>query len=1744
MKIILIVLILSFANGKIYIHNTVDGPSVEVYDCILHGEIFYCRRPTEPIVLNRDNITEQCYHNGIRHWFADLLRDNISISTVLHQWKSSIEKVEQYSRYERNSNGLNDSLCECVTPQSFGKNCEYLLPAGTTFEETLMWENSQKINNPWLVQLHGDIICYKTLECNFGLLCLDWRDICDDLQQCMSGIDEENCDKLEFNECEKDEYRCMNGMCIPEDYFLDGGLDCLDWSDEIHYYDDFNCPTETVSIQCDDRICPPYQYSCGDGQCIADRFEFQIMSQVNLQCRSRRDQYFICETHYRDIMWTLPSGRCYDKYKYSESEMANLTVAEECQYILRCDLSEAAEAHCPCRNNSDCYKQLNSTCRSNYIQYPTAGIMAPYVLFLYHAVHQLRPNFTLINGTIKCNGALTHISIDKFPFISQLHELENTLCQTINNTSVLNNHNQHALTFSNRSYRSSTICNKSKTHISIYRIKDGFTNCADKTDETANLSISTVCSNMERYRFHCYTNEPTCLSVFAFGNYENNCQNKFDELWFGTNAKLVDINCNKQRTDQCDLLRRYIKNSWVSNSTSELSRKLEIPFRSYCDTFWNLAAKEDENITDCTDSWICPEEQWQCDTGQCIDISWILDGEWDCADASDEYKLFDRVISGRNLKLIESVELINRSTKIEHQRLAFSTICNLTIEFPCLNVNFSGSFHNLTHTQLCNSQDRIGDGNIDCYGAIDERNVIEHLSEQTMLGYNFQCESYKQYIPYRDHCLQARCNTSFDDQFWCDHRANVLNCDSFSDAVCFNGTCVRRGRCNNVLDCHFGEDEYMCEHRSTTNTTDTYYRASKELTTKNIKHKLRLNHFPTNSNITTITKNQSDATQTTTSTVILSSNFTSGPIAYWCNRGVGVQMWNGSIICFCPPQYYGDKCQFHNDRIIVTIHLNLTQSSYTIHSNITIVLKLVVLFLFENEVITNHIFHVRPAVEMVTYKKKRIHFPYSRSFSSLDHKKTRYFNQSNIINEHPYSVRIEMYKGENFKEPLLTAVWQYPIYFDYLPVFFLSKVLHLNEQNKNRNPCLSKPCNENQYCQQLMNDENKYICLCKSNFTGENCSIKDQQCNDGYCGFGSLCKPNYRGLLMGNELPYCICSFNRYGERCDIIHDKCLPNPCEHNGSCFSTSLPNTVSCICTEEYHGKHCELKKSEVKLCVNESIDHIASVIQYFDIDFTSLDLNLVHQQVHRTLPIPIEYRHDHTTAPEIILVKLFTSYTKDSIQLYLISLHIDVTSIYATTQINQKNRCYHIDSLISNNMTQIISNPSPIKYHAFCQNISNLFCFRDDSYLCICSDNQSRVECFRYNYYLDKCSYCMNGGICVKGNRLQSIGYICLCPPCHSGIKCQFNSNSFGFTLDQLFYTDLVSINYKIIFRLLIIVPLLLFLLALPNNCFSIVTFRRQNCLNNSIGQYLLVLNIINQFNLGILAARLIHLAINITDMYSNPLVNNYLCKILNYLLNSSNRMVYWLSSLIAIERVYMTIFLNGRWLGKPHIARRLIILTFFGILISDIHELVFIVSLHGINKGYGDMCVIDFPINHRSIWLKFHLIISIINSILPLLVNIVCMITISYVVTQKKMKTRQMIIYSKTILKQNEPLKKESIVVKFRTRFHLMLNVLSDNKELIIGPGITLVPQLFSLPLFIISFTLYCQNLESTWMRYLLIASYFTSFIPQLTSFMLYIYPSSSYSKEWHATKISQWISSFFQQTRPIPAITIGPATMD
>ena len=210
-------------------------------------------------------------NGGELHRFSDLRSQNITINTLQHQWTISLETVEQYSLYLKGLRLSDGYLCQCLLLGAFGRNCEHQLSVGQTFEEQLKWQVSERTKNQHVVHFLSDIVCYETLQCNSGVLCLDWREICDGFQHCMSGRDEENCDLLEMNQCEsEEEYRCTNGMCIAEEFFLDGERDCLDWSDETQIKNDQECFYQRVTSDCDDHLCPLNWWSCADGQCIRD----------------------------------------------------------------------------------------------------------------------------------------------------------------------------------------------------------------------------------------------------------------------------------------------------------------------------------------------------------------------------------------------------------------------------------------------------------------------------------------------------------------------------------------------------------------------------------------------------------------------------------------------------------------------------------------------------------------------------------------------------------------------------------------------------------------------------------------------------------------------------------------------------------------------------------------------------------------------------------------------------------------------------------------------------------------------------------------------------------------------------------------------------------------------------------------------------------------------------------------------------------------------------------------------------------------------------------------------------------------------------------------------------------------------------------------------------------------------------------------------------------------------------------
>jgi hypothetical protein len=93
----------------------------------------------------------------------------------------------------------------------------------------------------------------------------------------------------------------------------------------------------------------------------------------------------------------------------------------------------------------------------------------------------------------------------------------------------------------------------------------------------------------------------------------------------------------------------------------------------------------------------------------------------------------------------------------------------------------------------------------------------------------------------------------------------------------------------------------------------------------------------------------------------------------------------------------------------------------------------------------------------------------------------------------------------------------------------------------------------------------------------------------------------------------------------------------------------------------------------------------------------------------------------------------------------------------------------------------------------------------------------------------------------------------------------------------------------------------------------------------------------------------------------------------------------------------------------------------------------------------------------------------------------------------------------------------------QNRMNAFRDVINEHKELIARPIVALIPSmfhLFSLPLFIASFSLGCQDLETNPLRPFLITCYFISFIPQMLTFLLYIRPSTVYSNEWRSTAIA------------------------
>jgi hypothetical protein len=364
----------------------------------------------------------------------------------------------------------------------------------------------------------------------------------------------------------------------------------------------------------------------------------------------------MCEVSSHQPAWTKESGLCsadkdYDDPRYPSWNIiheSNLTKNEKCEYLFRCAWSKGFEHDCPC-NHENCSQMMMNVCSTpdSLIIYPPKELISSNILVTYNYSHSMENpqfHFFLVVGDLKCRGYFFQTKLG-FQFTSNyvifsIPTINHLLCQTSGSLPGHKNYSSpykndmfcwnDSLTFNGRPYAvNPNICTTFGECISQYRIRDGMYECMDRQDE----------------------------EMYIDKNSTRNSSN---------NILLID--------------------------SQEQEPTNRMPFRRYCNSFWNLEKHIDEIPSSCQ-YWVCQKHQYQCQTGQCIELDWICDGEWDCSDASDEEAIvLIEKWSIHNARLSNLSSLVEKCRK-RYSRTPFSNICNTSHHLNSVVIDLMFQIH-------------------------------------------------------------------------------------------------------------------------------------------------------------------------------------------------------------------------------------------------------------------------------------------------------------------------------------------------------------------------------------------------------------------------------------------------------------------------------------------------------------------------------------------------------------------------------------------------------------------------------------------------------------------------------------------------------------------------------------------------------------------------------------------------------------------------------------------------------------------------------------------------------------------------------------------------------------------------------------------------------------------------------------------------------------------------------------------
>jgi hypothetical protein len=391
-----------------------------------------------------------------------------------------------------------------------------------------------------------------------------------------------------------------------------------------------------------------------------------------------------------------------------------------------------------------------------------------------------------------------------------------------------------------------------------------------------------------------------------------------------------------------------------------------------------------------------------------------------------------------------------------------------------------------------------------------------------------------------------------------------------------------------------------------------------------------------------------------------------------------------------------------------------------------------------------------------------------------------------------------------------------------------------------------------------------------------------------------------------------------------------------------------------------------------------------------------------------------------------------------------------------------------------------------YHKICQNNTDLFCFFDETSFCLCQTDHYRVSCLGYDTKLDNCEKCLSRGKCIQGNLNEPNNFICLCPFCHQGQRCEFNMQAFSFTFDSLLIT--YSKKMKLVYVILIFA---LVTIGFFNNLCCFITFKRRACRVFGVGNYLMTVTCINQIVLLCLLLKFILITFELSHVIA--------CKAISFSLSVSTRLTYWLTSWITVTRLFIILIPHSVALKNPRMAIGVSTVTSLVLLGMHVHEIIYYTSIKHLPTGLS-ICVTNFDVDLIS---NYNQISTLIHYIVPFFIHVIAVTLLIFRIACSRKKT-----------------------IGSKMSFSEILNKqLGIHKEHYVIPIIIIFS---ALPQAVLTFRLACKELTE-WQRHALLGAYTLSFTPQVLSFILLVLPSTNYKKEFGNTIIAKkylkWMSN-------------------